>query len=67
MQTYITSFPVATAIFATAGISIWTFFVAAFLSLPKQFAGVYLGVQTHGEDGSMCSINLREEGTDCVR
>ncbi|KAI0788362.1 hypothetical protein C8Q74DRAFT_1196413, partial [Fomes fomentarius] len=43
---------VATAIFATAGIRIWTFFAAAFLSLPKQFAGVYLGVQTHGEDES---------------
>ena len=35
--------PVITALFATCGVSVWTFLVAAFLSLPKQFATVYLG------------------------
>ncbi|KAI0636341.1 hypothetical protein C8Q77DRAFT_1051572 [Trametes polyzona] len=34
-----------TAIFSTCGMSVWTFFVAATLSLPKQLAVVYLGVQ----------------------
>ncbi|RPD55041.1 hypothetical protein L227DRAFT_510708 [Lentinus tigrinus ALCF2SS1-6] len=35
---------VTTAIFATAGMSVWTFLIAAFLALPKQLAAVYLGV-----------------------
>ena len=35
--------PVITALFATCGVSVWTFLIAAFLSLPKQFATVYLG------------------------
>ncbi len=34
---------VSTAIFATAGMSVWTFLIAAFLALPKQLASVYLG------------------------
>ncbi|KAG8879144.1 Tlg2-vesicle protein [Tulasnella sp. 331] len=33
-----------TAVFATCGMSIWTFCLGAVLSLPKQFATVYLGV-----------------------
>ncbi|KAI0806058.1 snare associated Golgi protein-domain-containing protein [Irpex lacteus] len=33
-----------TAVFSTCGMSIWTFSIAAFLSLPKQFLTVYLGV-----------------------
>ncbi|KAI0761575.1 hypothetical protein BD413DRAFT_485762 [Trametes elegans] len=33
-----------TAIFSTCGMSVWSFFVAATLSLPKQLATVYLGV-----------------------
>ncbi|KAH9925871.1 snare associated Golgi protein-domain-containing protein [Epithele typhae] len=33
----------ATAMFATCGMSVWTFFLATFISLPKQFAAVYLG------------------------
>ncbi|RPD69735.1 hypothetical protein L226DRAFT_471371 [Lentinus tigrinus ALCF2SS1-7] len=33
---------VTTAIFATAGMSVWTFLIAAFLALPKQLAAVYL-------------------------
>ena len=32
-----------TAIFATCGMSVWTFLTAAVLALPKQFATVYLG------------------------
>ncbi|KAH9937905.1 snare associated Golgi protein-domain-containing protein, partial [Epithele typhae] len=32
-----------TAIFATCGMPLWTFLAAAVLSLPKQFAAVYLG------------------------
>ncbi len=35
---------VTTAIFATAGMSVWTFLIAAFVALPKQLAAVYLGV-----------------------
>ncbi|RDX41829.1 hypothetical protein OH76DRAFT_178085 [Lentinus brumalis] len=34
---------ISTAIFATAGMSVWTFLIAAFLALPKQLASVYLG------------------------
>ncbi|RDX41842.1 hypothetical protein OH76DRAFT_1489163 [Lentinus brumalis] len=38
-----------TAIFATAGLGMWTFLIAAFAALPKQLATVYLGVaQTSG-------------------
>ncbi|KAH7914922.1 snare associated Golgi protein-domain-containing protein [Hygrophoropsis aurantiaca] len=33
-----------TAIFAVCGMDIWTFCAAAFLSLPKQFVTVYIGV-----------------------
>jgi len=36
--------PVTTAIFATCGMNIFIFILAAFLSLPKQFITVYLGV-----------------------
>ena len=32
-----------TAIFAACGMPVTTFLVAAFISLPKQFAAVYLG------------------------
>ncbi|RDX41844.1 hypothetical protein OH76DRAFT_178828 [Lentinus brumalis] len=35
---------ITTAIFATAGMSVWTFLIAAFVALPKQLAAVYLGV-----------------------
>ncbi|KAI0293888.1 snare associated Golgi protein-domain-containing protein [Multifurca ochricompacta] len=37
-----------TAVFATCGMSVWTFSLAAFLSLPKQLATVYLGVIIEG-------------------
>ena len=40
----LTLFAVTTAVFATCGMSIWTFMLAAFLTLPKQFITVYLGV-----------------------
>ncbi|KAH8094478.1 snare associated Golgi protein-domain-containing protein [Cristinia sonorae] len=33
-----------TAVFSTCGMDVWTFALAAFFSLPKQFATVYLGV-----------------------
>ncbi|KAB5592156.1 Golgi apparatus membrane protein TVP38 [Ceratobasidium theobromae] len=33
-----------TAVFSTCGMNIWIFTLAAFLSLPKQFITVYLGV-----------------------
>ncbi len=33
-----------TAIFASVGINLQTFLIAAFLALPKQFASVYFGV-----------------------
>ncbi|KAI0259111.1 snare associated Golgi protein-domain-containing protein [Gloeopeniophorella convolvens] len=33
-----------TAVFATCGMSVWTFSLAAFLTLPKQFVTVYIGV-----------------------
>ncbi|KAI0819566.1 snare associated Golgi protein-domain-containing protein [Trametes gibbosa] len=41
-----------TAVFSTCGMSIWTFSIAAILSLPKQFITVYLGVALEqSEDG----------------
>jgi uncharacterized membrane protein YdjX (TVP38/TMEM64 family) len=45
---------VTTAVFSTCGMNIWTFSVAAFLSLPKQFLTVYLGVALEqSEDGEL--------------
>ncbi|KZT51734.1 hypothetical protein CALCODRAFT_503146 [Calocera cornea HHB12733] len=43
-----------TAVFATCGMSIWVFCLAAALSLPKQFVTVYLGyiLQQSGEGNS---------------
>ncbi|KAI0327078.1 hypothetical protein GY45DRAFT_1257786 [Cubamyces sp. BRFM 1775] len=42
-----------TAVFSTCGMSIWTFSIAAILSLPKQFITVYLGVALEqSEDGT---------------
>ncbi|OSC97850.1 hypothetical protein PYCCODRAFT_1447767 [Trametes coccinea BRFM310] len=42
-----------TAVFSTCGMSIWTFAIAAILSLPKQFITVYLGVALEqSEDGT---------------
>lgn len=35
---------VTTAVFSTCGMGVWTFALAAFFSLPKQFVTVYLGV-----------------------
>ncbi|KAH9169552.1 snare associated Golgi protein-domain-containing protein [Lactarius sanguifluus] len=37
-----------TAVFATCGMGVWTFSLAAFLSLPKQLATVYIGVIIEG-------------------
>ncbi|KZV87680.1 hypothetical protein EXIGLDRAFT_620340 [Exidia glandulosa HHB12029] len=39
-----------TAIFATCGMGIWTFLLAAILSLPKQFITVYAGVMLEASD-----------------
>lgn len=39
-----------TAIFASVGMSIWIFALAAFLTLPKQLAIVYLGALLNKED-----------------
>ncbi|KAH9937903.1 uncharacterized protein BXZ73DRAFT_22654, partial [Epithele typhae] len=37
-----------TAVFATCGVSIWTYLISAALSLPKQFAVVFLGANRNG-------------------
>jgi len=39
-----------TAVFSTCGMSVWTFALAAFFSLPKQFLTVYLGVALEDSD-----------------
>ncbi|KAH9920017.1 snare associated Golgi protein-domain-containing protein [Epithele typhae] len=39
-----------TTVFATCGMSLWVFFVSALVSLPKQFAAVYIG--SDDADGS---------------
>ncbi|KAI0951488.1 hypothetical protein AcW1_008522 [Taiwanofungus camphoratus] len=39
-----------TAVFSTCGMGVWTFCAAAFLSLPKQFITVYLGVALEQSD-----------------
>jgi hypothetical protein len=44
---------VTTAVFSTCGMSVWTFSLAAFLSLPKQFATVYIGVIIEGSGKRM--------------
>jgi hypothetical protein len=41
---HLTQFLVTTAVFSTCGMDIVVFSLAAFLSLPKQFVTVYLGV-----------------------
>jgi hypothetical protein len=43
---------VTTAVFATCGMSVWIFATAAFLTLPKQFATVYIGVIIEGSGKS---------------
>ncbi|KAG8896123.1 Tlg2-vesicle protein [Tulasnella sp. 403] len=40
-----------TAVFSTCGMGIWTFCLGAFLSLPKQFATVYIGVVLYESAG----------------
>lgn len=51
---------VTTAVFATCGMSVWIFALAAFLSSPKQFATVYIGVIIEGSGKrtfkSLCSV-----------
>ncbi|GJE85607.1 Golgi apparatus membrane protein TVP38 [Phanerochaete sordida] len=44
-----------TAVFATCGMSIWTFMIAALLSLPKQFITVYLGVALEDSESGQSS------------
>lgn len=46
---------VTTAVFSTCGMSVWTFSIAAILSLPKQLITVYLGVALEqSETGMSC-------------
>lgn len=48
---------VTTAVFSTCGMSIFTFAIAAVLSLPKQFITVYLGVaMEQSENGGKCVV-----------
>ncbi|KAF7789749.1 hypothetical protein EIP86_000695 [Pleurotus ostreatoroseus] len=48
-----------TAVFSTCGMNIWVFMAAAFLSLPKQFITVYLGVALEdSEKGSSKSDTI---------
>ena len=46
--------PVLTVIFSTSGLKVWVFTLAAFLSLPRQFATVYLGLLFDG-NGCKCT------------
>ncbi|KZT64175.1 hypothetical protein DAEQUDRAFT_732966 [Daedalea quercina L-15889] len=53
----------STAVFSTCGMSVWTFLISAFLSLPKQFITVYLGVALEQSDsggGSTSSKALED-------
>jgi hypothetical protein len=54
---------VITALFASCGMSITTFFISAILSLPKQFATVYLGyaLSQHGETLMSFGITSRSK------
>lgn len=52
-------FSVTTAVFATCGMSVWIFALAAFLSLPKQFAIVYIGVIIDGQGKRTFQVSLR--------
>ncbi|EPS36458.1 hypothetical protein H072_9989 [Dactylellina haptotyla CBS 200.50] len=47
-----------TAVFATCGISFWVFFIATFLSLPKQLVVVYLGVIINDPKGGHLISNV---------
>ena len=44
---------VTTALFASTGMPLWRFLVAAVFGLPKQLAGVYVG-SSQGDDGCEC-------------
>ena len=44
---------VTTAVFSTCGMSVWTFSIAAILSLPKQFITVYLGYALEQSENGM--------------
>ncbi|KAI0750319.1 hypothetical protein C8Q80DRAFT_684273 [Daedaleopsis nitida] len=49
-----------TAIFATAGMHVTTFLMAAFLALPKQLAIVYVGVADGNSNGAPADENLED-------
>lgn len=51
----LTTGEVTTAVFATCGMGIWTFILAAILSLPKQFVIVYVG----GAPARLCCVPPR--------
>ena len=53
---------VTTAVFSTCGMNIWVFMLAAFLSLPKQFITVYLGVALEdSENGKPGALAVSSE------
>ena len=56
---------VTTAVFSTCGMGIWTFSIAAILSLPKQFITVYLGVAL--EDSEKGASRPRPRTALCAR
>ena len=56
-------FSVTTAVFATCGMPVLIFAAAAFLSLPKQFATVYIGVIIEGQGKSTFKFYFRH----CLR
>ncbi|KZV81592.1 hypothetical protein EXIGLDRAFT_730848 [Exidia glandulosa HHB12029] len=53
-----------TGVFATCGMSIWTFLLAAVLSLPKQFPLVYVGVglATQNKDNVQATKDKNNKG-----
>lgn len=57
---------VTTAVFSTCGMGIFTFSLAAILSLPKQFVTVYLGVILEQSESGAFSSPSRLPSIDGV-
>ena len=57
---------VTTAVFSTCGMNIWVFMAAAFLSLPKQFITVYLGVALEDSEKGASHSHSRALRHVCV-
>ncbi|KAH9937902.1 uncharacterized protein BXZ73DRAFT_21959, partial [Epithele typhae] len=49
-----------TALFASCGMTVWTFLASAIVSLPKQFAGVFLG--SSGTSGTSSKVTTTVKG-----